>query len=43
MANLKRTHHQLAKAEKKLGDRRPDGSYFYASPEFLRGTVLEDC
>lgn len=40
---VRKTQRALAKAEKKLGDRRPDGSYFYASPEFLRGTVLEDC
>ena len=40
---VRKTQRALAKAEKKLGDRRSDGSYFYASPEFLRGTVLEDC
>lgn len=39
---IRKTQRALAKAGKKLGGRRTDGSHLYDSPDFLGGTPLEE-
>lgn len=40
---VKKVQRSLRKAQKELGTRRSDGSYFYDSPEFLKCKALDDC
>lgn len=40
---VRKVQRALQKAEKNLGSRRADGSYFYSSPEFLKCPALNNC
>ena len=43
LITVKKIQTALKKAERRLGERRADGSYFYNSPDFLNCKSLDEC